>query len=359
MTYRSLAGATLLFGLAALLLGCTQKRTGIGADTQLFVVADSTNWVELESSLRAAFERTIRTPQPEIVFEVRWVPPRSWNRYATRKNIVIAGLLESDGQIDTTVANMLAPQVRSKVEDGSAFFFPKEDQWAEEQLLMILASTTLDQLKSKLVENKGQLYGYFEEKLLRETAKEMYERLEQKDLADKFLEKYGWTLRVQHDYILNIERQQNRFIMLRRSLPQRERWLFVHWLEGVDPSIIDAQWAIGRRNKMTKKFYQGDIINEEYTSSRDVEFNGKRALMLEGLWENVPRVIGGPFRNYTFYDDKTGRIYMIDVAVFFPGGKKEPFLRQLDIMAHTFQTAHDLNKHHGGGNKSVARTNAG
>ena len=224
---------------------------------------------------------------------------------------------------------------------------------------MILASTSLDQLKRKVVANKGQLYGYFEKKLLRETTNEMYERLEQKDLADKFLEEYGWTVRVQHDYILNVERQQDRFIMLRRSLPQRERWLFVHWLEGVDPSVIDAQWAIGRRNKMTKKFYQGDIINEEYTSSRDVEFSGKRALMLEGLWENVPRVIGGPFRNYTFYDDKTGRIYMIDVAVFFPGGKKEPFLRQLDIMAHTFQTAYDLNKQNGGGNKSVARTNAG
>ncbi|MCG8604111.1 DUF4837 family protein, partial [bacterium] len=222
---------TLPFFLLATLVGvstfgCFKKPTGFGTDTQLFVVADSTNWLEMEETIREVFERTIRTPQPENVFEVQWVPPRLWGQYATRRNLVITGLLQSDGQIDTTVANMLAPQVRSKVEDGTAFFFPKENQWAEKQLLMILVSTTFDELKTKLLENKHQLYGYFEKKLLDETRAEMYEYLEQEDIANKFLEKYGWTMRVQHDYFLNTDREQDRFVMLRRSLPERERWLF-------------------------------------------------------------------------------------------------------------------------------------
>ncbi|MCG8606832.1 DUF4837 family protein, partial [bacterium] len=122
------------------------------------------------------------------------------------------------------------------------------------------------------------------------------------------------------------------------------RWLFVHWVEGMDPGTIEPDWIVKTRNRMTRKFYEGDSINEDYTNSREVEFLGRRALMLEGLWENVPKVVGGPFRNYTFYDEKSDRVYMIDVAVFNPGGKKEPFLRQLDIMARTFRTADETHQ---------------
>jgi len=48
--------------------------------------------------------------------------------------------------------------------------------------------------------------------------------------------------------------------------------------------------------------------------------------------------MGGPFVNYTFYDETSGRLYMIDGMIFAPGYDKREFLRQMEAIAHTFRT---------------------
>ena len=330
--------------LALLLFGCFGKPPASGEDNQLFVVSDSDNWEALESSIKDVFEKVIETPQPEKLFEVHWVPPEKFSQFATRKNIAIVGILNSEGEINEKVSNMLSAEVKAKVADGSAFVFPKENPWAEKQLLVVLASTGFAELQEKLQDNKDYLYQLFEKKVLDETKAQMFSQLEQTELSEKLLENYGWVLRIQHDYIINIEREQDRFVMLRRSLPGRERWLFVHWIEDGNPNIINEEWAMNTRDKLTEKFYENDFIDRKHMASKEVDFLNRPALRLEGLWGNDEKVAGGPFRNYTFYDEQSGRIYMIDVAVWFPRGSKEPFLRQLDIMAHTFKTADEMRK---------------
>lgn len=328
--------------LLLLLSGCSRKSGSFGEPTQLFIVADQEVWQALEPTLRDVFERTIETPQPEKVFSVYWVAPDKFSQFATRKNLVLLGALQAEGEISQKVSDILSADVKQKVMEGSAFVFPKKDAYAEGQLLMVLAGNTVEELQQKLSDNKSYLYEMFREKLLEETKRQMFEQLEQKELSQELLSKYGWTLRIQHDYIINIERPQDRFVMLRRSLPGRERWLFVHWIEEADPEIIDRDWAMRTRNKLTQKFYEGDTINEDYTEAEEIDFLGRSTLLLQGLWENVEKVAGGPFKNYSFYDTASQRIYMIDIAVYYPGGEKEPFLRQLDIMAHTFKTAQEV-----------------
>lgn len=327
-----------------LLGGCFRKPQSVGGDTELFVVADEDNWQVLEEDVGAVFERVIDTPQPEKVFSVHWVTPEEHQQYLTRKNIVLIGVLGSEGQIDEKVTNMLSPQVRAKVEAGEAFYLPKEDAYSENQLLMVLAGTSVTEVAEKLNANKERLYDVFHEELRQDTFAQMYQRMEQRDLEEELLAKYGWMVRIQHDYIINVDRADDNFVMLRRSLPERERWLFVHWLENAQPAIIDQQWMVATRNRLTQEYYAGDVVVEEFTSAQEVEFAGRAALKLVGLWENDEKRVGGPFRTYAFYDEPSNRVYLIDIAVFYPAGEKEPFLRQLDIMAHTFKTAREVDK---------------
>lgn len=326
--------------------GCFGKPESAGPMTALYVVADADIRDALEGPLRDTFERVIITPQVEKVFKLIWVAPDKFNEVATKRNLALVGTLDADGEISQKVAAMLAPQVRSRVEEGSAFVFPKEDPWARNQILLVLAGTSVEELAKKLTQNKDYLYALLEKRLLDETAVQMYEQFEQKELSEEILSKYGWTLRVQHDYFPNIEREDSQFYMLRRSLPGRERWLFVHWIEDADPAVLDSAWVLNTRDKIGMKFYKSDKINRDprYLKIAEVTFANRRAIMMEGLWENDLEAAGGPFRNYTFYDEASGRIYMIDIAVFFPGGRKEPFLRQLDVMAHTFQTADEVKR---------------
>ena len=73
---------------------------------------------------------------------------------------------------------------------------------------------------------------------------------------------------------------------------------------------------------------QPPVFEDEYTAFLDsgdlVEFG-----------------MGGPFLTYTFYDQPSGRIYIIDGMVFAPGYNKREFLRQLEVIAHTFRSQQD------------------
>jgi hypothetical protein len=51
---------------------------------------------------------------------------------------------------------------------------------------------------------------------------------------------------------------------------------------------------------------------------------------------------GGPFVTYSFYDQDSGRIYIIDGMVFAPGFDKREFLRHMEAIAYTFRTQNDV-----------------
>ena len=120
-----------------------------------------------------------------------------------------------------------------------------------------------------------------------------------------------------------------------------ERWLFVRWIEGKDASRLNQDWVVGERNRIGAEYYGGDRLSGSYLFSQRTEFLGRPAQLTTGLWENEEKVAGGPFRNYTFIDEPTGHLYMIDIAVYAPGRDKYPYLRRLDIIAHTFRTLFD------------------
>ncbi len=341
-----LVWALLFVGLAA---GCNRKPQSYGEGTAVFIVADEPTWQALENPLRATFQRTLHTPGEEQLFGLKWIAPDKFKDVATRKNLVLVGLIDSEGEINSKVGNILSEPVKARVRDGSAFVFPKEDPWARDQKLLVIAGTSVEQLRENLVSNQTYLYSLFYDKLVEETSKKMFQTREQKDLSADMLKKYGWTIRIQHDYFVNIERPDQNFVMLRRSLPGRERWLFVNWVESENVGVPEEKWVLERRNFLTRKFYKGDKVyendKENYRQVSRVGFGNREAIRIDGLWvneEDLAKATGGPFRTYAFYDADTRRIYMIDIAVWFPAGSKEPLLRQLDIMARTFKTNADI-----------------
>ena len=66
-----------------------------------------------------------------------------------------------------------------------------------------------------------------------------------------------------------------------------------------------------------------------------------KARILKGQSHLLIMRHGGPFKNYTFYDPLSRRIYMIDISVYAPERDKMPSLRQLNLIARTFRTIFD------------------
>ncbi|MCH7827310.1 MAG: DUF4837 family protein, partial [Bacteroidetes bacterium] len=75
-----------------------------------------------------------------------------------------------------------------------------------------------------------------------------------------------------------------------------------------------------------------------------INFNGRYTILTQGLWELNIKGMGGPFINYTFYDEKSKRIYMIDGSVFAPKYFKRNLIQQMDVTVQSFLTEDELSQ---------------
>lgn len=338
----SLAGLAVVF----LASSCEIKKNAIGDESEIQVVADSSLYVMIRPHLTEALEKIIYTPQPEKIYTVKYVAPNQLNLAVVRHYIMMAGTLDGEDRTSKLVRSMLNETLLAQVREGKSFVFRKQNPWAQDQLLLVLVAPDREKLVQQIAENKDYLFQILRSDTFERTKRQMFSQLEQVELEQKLLEKYGWTLRIQHDYIVYREDEKNNFVMLRRTSP--ERWLFVYWVETDNPEIISREWVFETRNYIGKKYYENDRVVDSLWQVQETKLANRWVLEVQGLWENVEKVGGGPFKAFAFYDEQTGRAYLIDIAVFAPGMRKEPFLRQLEVMARTFRTAADTQLVHAG-----------
>ena len=68
MTKKNIANISILLLAASLMLQCKSRRISLGYNDRIYVIADSSLWVEMEPLLRDTFEKPLVTPQHETVF---------------------------------------------------------------------------------------------------------------------------------------------------------------------------------------------------------------------------------------------------------------------------------------------------
>jgi len=324
---------SLMWGL---IIACQRETPRSGNEKEIIVIADSLDYAFLQGELSRTFEREIPTPWPEKIFELKPIPAGKMENYFNHPQLLLIGILDSASPAASRIKSMLAPDVAERIRTGQNYVLQKDDPWAEDQRLLVLCAAQRDTLKQRIISHRDELFALFDQFVTERMQKEMYSQFERKELTKTLLEKYGWTLRIQHDYHLYKEFPQENFVMLRRSWP--ERWLFVSWEKLNNSKQISRDEIMAWRNQIGRRFYENDKIVDNELAFHQVDFAGFRALEVQGLWENENKVAGGPFKAWAFYDESTQRVFLIDIAVFAPGKEKVKFLRQLEIMARTFET---------------------
>lgn len=337
---------TKLFALILSMLlftSCYKRELTRGPEYTLYVFAENQDWQQAQPILTEVFQRSIMTPQTESHFNLVHVNPDSFQYFLVYKQLLFLASLESEGKIADIVKRAVGePEKTRKVQSGESFLFKIRDQWAGDQLSLILTSTTIPNLIQLMQENKELVYETMLEHQQAAVEKLMYRRPEKKEVSDNLLENYLFTLKIQHDYKLAIDDPEGKFIFLRRTIP--ERWMFIKWFEDHHPDDISKEWYFEVRDSVGVQYYGGDSVNREYTKAEESEFLGKWCLKITGLWENEEKVAGGPILAYIFYDIDARRTYVIDCSVFAPNQAKIQYLDQLDIMARTFKTKLELQK---------------
>ena len=346
---------TFLIIISAFLIlqSCSTKRKAKGPEDLIHVVADSAEFIVIENALKETFGKIIHTPQPEELFQIVRNSVNDINLLKRKKNIIIAAPLNSGSYTSNYIESIIDTSVNQLILDDSIFVINKYDLWAQNQIVSILSSNNIESLKEKILENKDDLLYYFREASNKRLSQGLYNsRFEQKDIEARFLKDYGWMIYVQADYQVAMEVPEKNFVWLRRGVnTDIEKWIFVHWIENSTPEFLDIDSIAAERNRLTKEFYRttDDVTFVELyhdslavTVNSEVNFNDKYALMTQGLWRFNNGSGGGPFISYTFYDEETRRIYMLDASIFAPKYYKKSLIQQVDVLLHSFKTESEV-----------------
>ncbi len=339
--------------LSAVLISCGNiNKPAVGAEDDIYVIADSAQYDNLEASLLTVFSKVIYTPQPEILFNLKRKSLSDLENLKHFKNLIIVAPLDSSSETSKYVSAVLNPKVKDLVNEDSVSVINKYNLWAENQLVMFLTAPTLEKLNQDILKQSDNLLHYFQKESDDRLFQSLYNpKYEKKETEAKFLKDYGWMIYVQADYFLAKSDPKSHFVWLRRAPgTDMERWIFVYWIDNGSPEELTPDSVYAIRNRLTKKFYRTSDnksyveISDYYKTTKEVNFLGRYALMTQGLWRMDDKSMGGPFMNYVFYDEPTKRIYMLDGSIYAPKYYKKTLIQQVDVILRSFITENKLSK---------------
>ncbi|MCS7053460.1 MAG: DUF4837 family protein [Ignavibacterium sp.] len=341
-----------IFIIIILSFSCETKKNAFGLEDEIYVIADSSEYEELKMSLESTFEIEINTPLPEKLFTLKPVRLKDIDRFKTRKNIIIVAPISSNSDVSNYINQIVDDSIKSLFNNQEDFLLFKNDLWAKNQLVTVLSAKNMQELEFKILKNKDKLLYAYQKKSNDRLRESLYNaKYERKEIEGILLRDFGWIIYVQADFKLAKKDSVNNFVWLRRSPnSDMERWIFVHWIENASPLYLNIDSILNIRNRLTEKYYRTSddsafvVVSENFLTTSEVNFNNRYAILTQGLWDLNVKGMGGPFINYTFYDEKSNRIYMLDGSIYAPKYYKRNLIQQVDVLLQSFMTKDELPK---------------
>jgi hypothetical protein len=283
------------------------------------------------------FGRTMATPEPEPYFKVRIASPIDFETFHHYKSLIIASLSNpADTTGDILVRRVLGEERVNDAMAGGNPIFIASDFLARGQMFMGLTALDAIHAQKELARLRVWIFNQFEQQLRIRQTVAMYKGREHKKLSRELDEKYGWSIRLQRDYLKIKESPDSQFVWLGRGFPYR--WLAVHWIEDTTGISITPDWTWNRIEYIADSLFADIYIDSLLRSTELGDQNGHTIFITRGVWGHREQVGGGPFFSYVFRDHDQNRIYFIVGVVFNPGSPKSLLIRQQEVIARTFRT---------------------
>lgn len=305
-----------------------------GADNELVLVTAFENREDIQVVISTIFNDTLYSPQPEPFYKIVWVDPENFNDIKFHVNVIVAALGKDPKNTGVRLIKKLltADQYRSTIEGDNHLIFSK-NVFSRDQNYLIINGPNQEKLIEKVKDQGLWLKKQYDDLLFKRQSVHLFEgSTRQKELEESLLEKYNWTLKIPWGYTIIRDSAEEQFFWMGRDIPYR--WIAVQWKDGLAYSD-SASVSSYIKTLPTKHF--GHIQYSDYLFKIEpVTFNKWGAWKATGLWESIEEAQGGPFISYLFYDETTDRSFFIHSMIFHPGQDKFLLLKQVDIVAHSF-----------------------
>ncbi len=327
------------------------RQRAIGDNHEIYVVMDSSlHESETADAIRNTFGKTIETlpGEGEQLYTLRFRDFRTnqeLDEIRKFKNIIFAGPIDDETNTSSFIRAILSEAVENRVRQGESFAFPLRNQWYRDQWVLILSSTNDYELADKILNAEESLVSSALDVEFGRWEESVYRRHEQTALSDSLWNKFGWRVRIQHDYVQTVDTLN--VVSFRRSLPENDRWMWAWWQDGVENvDFVNDDWINATRDSLMERYVQGtregSYVTTEYrrpVETRKVDRDDRlEAWETLGTWRMTRDFMGGPFVNMTYYDPDTERLFMVEFGQFAPSVAKRRFVQQFRAMARTFES---------------------
>ncbi len=325
------------------------RRNAVGSIEEMIVVMDSTMWdSETAEAIREVYGKYVFTlPSPEEFYSTTFSDFKTnsqLDRLKTYKNLVIAAPIDEQSNTGSFVRSLLSDDVEQRVRAEESFALQLHDHWYRDQYAVVLTSVSDSALAAKIRNSERSLLADAFEREIARWEQEIYDKLEQTEYSDSLWQEHGWKVRIQHDYVKNVD--TTNFITFKRTLERNDRWMWAWWQDDVQNiNFLDDDWINAKRDSLMELYIRGSrdssYVQTEYRRPVETEtFQQGRLLGYEtlGTWQMINDAMGGPFVNFTYYDPDTRRLFMIEYGQFAPGVKKMRFVKQFRVMGRTFES---------------------
>ncbi|UCF77763.1 MAG: DUF4837 family protein [Candidatus Eiseniibacteriota bacterium] len=312
--------------------GCSPRQLpALGPANQLTIVTNVRFEDESVGLLQATFAKDVVTVDEEKAYAFELLSPRELTKHRNSRNLLLLADLSREDSVTRKIRRLLGKSEFDRLSEGAGGYVVLRNAEALGQTLVIVAGPDSKSL-AKIVRTKGeQLFAEVDSMVIERTVDVLYLHGEQDALSRYLSSKYGWTVRIPKGFRV-AEDEPGRLVKLVADEPAR--LLFVHW-GPAEKTALDARDCLELRSRLVWAYYDEDVIERSMTHTRETVFQGRKAVRIQGVWQNEKHVIGGPFFTFCFHEK--GRFYMIDCVVFAPGMDKASFLKQLEALASTFR----------------------
>ena len=356
-----------LLALCAPLVACeaieTPRPTARGDSEQIQIVTDSLTWAgPVGDAIRAELGQAIVTlPSNQGAFKLKRseLTSRTFPLLKASPFVVFVGAVDAPGEIGDFIRSRVGEANLGAVRSGQAAAINlRPDLWAQRQLITIATAASDTLLAEQLRQRGAELRAAYGRVARERTSDEMFSRLRQTELEDEMIERHGFSVGVQRDYVkvqdttAAVDGRTGEFVRFRRVLVDTWRDFFVFAQDGV--ATLPSEAELDRlTNALLEEYARGVYdssyvqIDDQRPTTRDTTtVAGRPAVEQRGLWYMTNDVMGGAYIRFAWIDPAARRLYLYYGMTFAPDRTldKRKFLRQMEAIPYTFESRADAQR---------------
>lgn len=314
-----------------------------GLTGEVILIMDSAKW---EGALGDAIRDTYRSafeglPQDEPRYNLKFVSPRKFNSVLKKvRNLIFVAAMDGDSYEDKLMRSYFSKESLAAITNNrEAFFFQKKNIYSKGQQVIYLFNRNEDQLITKIKENKEMLQAFSYKSELERLSEGVF-KIRESIIEKEITKDHGFRLKIPKGF--ELAKNIKNFVWLRMIEPEYEKSAFIYYRPYKKENVFSDIQLL--REEITQTYITDIEKPELYLTYQDIipfdekeiNFKGKYAKEVRGLWKLSDISGGGPFLSYVFVDEKKQRLYYIEGYTYAPGMKKRNFMMELEVMLNSF-----------------------